>query len=154
MCFHLKLLSLSAREICSLPRNQGSAPLQDNFESFIPDYLLSSYIPHSHLLSHLLRYHSLLCRFHGRRFLRRQLRARWVEKVHFDRRIVEHNDVSDDVEGRSRLDVHNKADAMVGVIGWAMGSDVFDRDGGVADEAKLVGEGVGNCVFGCSDDDY
>jgi len=66
------------------------------------------------------------------------LSGRRSVEIHLHGRVVEQDDVGDDVDGRSVIDVHNKADAMVGIVGRAVGNDIFDGDGGIATLAELV----------------
>ena len=66
------------------------------------------------------------------------VRGVWNVGLDDDRRAVEDDDVSDDVDGRVPADVHNEGDAVIGTVGRAVGGDVFDGDGGVANEAHAL----------------
>jgi len=80
------------------------------------------------------------------------LLARRIVEIHLDGRVVEHSDVGDDVDGRSVVNVHDKADAGVGIGGRAVRNDVFDADSGIAGLAVLVAGWVLNLEFRYADE--
>ena len=80
------------------------------------------------------------------------LSTRRSVEIHLDGRVVEHGDVGDDVDGRSVVNVHDKADAGVGIGRRAVRNDVFDTDSGIAGLAVLVAGWVLNLEFRYADE--